>query len=123
MKVHHISPQAAVDAGTEYFAGGPVRVQPIVSHDDGIDIIVVSFSAGARTYLHAHHVPQVLHCMEGRGILATEHDRNEVGPGDVVYVPANEMHWHGATPDSDFVHLSIRPVGETTWTKTDPLSR
>ncbi|HET8944859.1 MAG TPA: cupin domain-containing protein [Dehalococcoidia bacterium] len=123
MKVHHISPETAVDAGTEYFVGGPVRIQPIVSPDDGIDIIMVRFSAGARTYLHAHHVPQVLHCMEGRGILATEQQRNEVGPGDVVYVPANEMHWHGAAPDSEFAHLSIRPPGETTWTKNDPLGK
>jgi quercetin dioxygenase-like cupin family protein len=123
MKVHRISPEAAVDGGTEFFVGGSVRVQPLVAADEGIDIVVVRFSAEARTYLHAHHVPQVLHCMEGRGILATEHDRNEVGPGDVVYIPANEMHWHGAAPDSDFAHLSIRPVGDTTWTKTDPLAR
>jgi quercetin dioxygenase-like cupin family protein len=122
MKVHRISPEAAVDGGTDFFVGGPVRVQPLVAADEGIDIIVVRFSAGARTYLHAHHVPQVLHCMEGRGILATEQERNDVGPGDVVYVPANEMHWHGAAPDSDFAHLSIRLVGETTWTKTDPLA-
>ncbi len=123
MKVHRIAPEAAIDGGTNFFLGGPVRVQPLVSTDEGIDIVVVRFSAGARTYLHAHHVPQVLHCMEGRGILATEHERNEVGPGDVVYVPAHEMHWHGAATDSDFSHLSIRPVGETTWTKTDPLVR
>lgn len=122
MKVHRISPDAAIDAGSETFTGGPVRVQLLVLPEEGIDIIVVRFSPGARTYLHAHSVPQVLHCMEGRGILATEHERNEVGPGDVVYVPANEMHWHGAAPDSDFVHLSIRPVGETTWTKIDPLA-
>ncbi len=120
MEVHHVSPEASVDGGSDFFVGGPVRVQPLVSSDEGIDIIVVPFSAGARTYLHAHHVAQVLHCMEGRGILATERERNEVGPGDVVYVPANEMHWHGAAPGSDFVHLSIRPVGETTWTNTDP---
>ena len=122
MKVHPISAEATADGGTEYFTGGPVRVQPVVSANEGIDIIVVRFSPGARTYLHAHHVPQILHCMEGRGILATEQDRNEVGPGDVVYVPALEMHWHGAARDSEFVHLSIRPIGDTTWTKTDPLA-
>jgi len=32
------------------------------------------------------------------------------------------MHWHGAAPDSDFAHLSIRPPGETNWTKIDPLA-
>jgi quercetin dioxygenase-like cupin family protein len=63
-----------------------------------------------------------LHCIEGGGILATEHERHEVGPGDVVHVPAGELHWHGASEDSAFVHLSIRPPGETRWTKTDPLA-
>ena len=64
----------------------------------------------------------MLHCIAGRGILATETQRNEVGPGDVVQVPAGELHWHGAAGDEEFVHLSIRPPGETTWTKTDPLA-
>lgn len=121
MKLHHISPDAAVDGGSEYFIG-EARVQPIVGAPDGVDIVVVRFSPGARTYLHTHHVPQVLHCIEGHGILATEAERNVVGPGDIVYVPAGELHWHGATDDSAFVHLSIRPPGETTWTKIDPLA-
>ena len=121
MNLHHVSPEAAVSGGSEYFIG-EVRVQPIVGAAEGIDIVVVRFSAGARTYLHAHHVPQVLHCIEGRGVLATETQRNVVGPGDIVHVPAGEMHWHGATEGSAFVHLSIRPPGDTTWTKTDPLA-
>jgi quercetin dioxygenase-like cupin family protein len=121
MKVHHVSPEAAVDAGSEYFVG-KVNVQPIVSPDQGIDIIVVRFSPGARTYLHTHDVPQVLHCIEGTGILATETERNVVKPGDIVHVPAGEMHWHGATEDSSFVHLSIRPPGQSHWTGRDPLA-
>jgi len=121
MRVHHISAEAAVDAGQEYFVG-QARVQPIVSGADGVEVIVVRFQPGTRTYLHSHAVTQVLHCIAGRGILATETQRNEVGPGDVVQVPAGELHWHGAAGDEEFVHLSIRPPGETTWTKTDPLA-
>lgn len=121
MHVTKVSAAAAVPAGSDYFIG-EVHVQPIVSPNDGIDIIVVRFSAGARTYLHSHAVPQVLHCIEGRGVLATESERNIVGPGDIVHVPAGEMHWHGAAADSGFVHLSIRPPGESTWTKIDPLA-
>ena len=120
MKVHRVAPDAAVPGGEQFFVG-EVRVQPIIPGTEGIEIIVVRFSAGARTYLHSHEVPQVLHCIEGRGILATESERNEVGPGDIVHVPAGEMHWHGAAPDSEFAHLSIRPPGETNWTKIDPL--
>jgi len=121
LKVTKVTQGAAVNAGTEYFVGD-VKVQPVVSAAEGIDIIVVRFSAWARTYLHSHAAPQVLHCIEGRGILATENERTDVGPGDIVYVPAGEMHWHGAANDGDFVHLSIRPPGETEWTKVDPLA-
>ena len=121
MKVHRISPDSAVPAGEQFFVGD-VKVQPIVQGAEGLDIIVVRFSPGARTYVHSHEGPQVLHCIAGRGILATESERNEVGPGDIVHVPAGERHWHGAAPDSDFAHLSIRPPGETNWTKIDPLA-
>ena len=121
MRVHRISPDSAVPAGEQFFVGD-VKVQPLVQGAEGLDIIVVRFSPGARTYLHSHEGPQVLHCIEGRGILATESERNEVGPGDIVHVPAGERHWHGAAPDSDFAHLSIRPPGETNWTKIDPLA-
>lgn len=121
MKVHHVSRDMAVDAGTEYFVG-QVRVQVVVPGDQGADIVVVRFSPGSRTYLHTHDVPQVLHCIEGTGILATETERNVVKPGDIVHVPAGELHWHGATEDSAFVHLSIRPPGESHWTKRDPLA-
>ena len=121
MRVHRVSPEAAIPAGEQFFVG-EVRVQPIVPGTEGIEIIVVRFSAGARTYLHSHEVPQVLHCIEGRGVLATQTERNEVGPGDIVHVPPGEMHWHGAAPDSDFAHVSIRPPGETNWTTIDPLA-
>ena len=121
MKVTRITPDAARPGGDQYFVG-EVRVQPLVGAGDGLDIVLVRFSAGARTYLHSHNVVQVLHCIEGRGILATETERNEVGPGDIVHIPPGEMHWHGAAGDEEFVHLSIRPPGETTWTKIDPLA-
>ncbi len=122
MKVTHITKDIARPGGSENFIG-ETWVQPLLGEKDGIDIVVVSFSPGARTYLHAHEVPQVLHCIEGRGILATESKRNEVGPGDVVHVPAGEMHWHGATADAAFTHLSIRLLGGTRWTKIDPLAQ
>ena len=121
MKVTPVTPDAAQPGGDDYFIG-EAHVQPVVSAGDGLDIVVVRFSPSARTYLHSHDVPQVLHCIEGRGILATEHRRNVVGPGDIVHVPAGELHWHGATEDSAFVHLSIRPPGESHWTKIDPLA-
>jgi quercetin dioxygenase-like cupin family protein len=117
------TPESAArrDSDYKHYFVGEVTVQPIVAPEDGLDIVLVRFSAGARTYLHTHHVPQVLHCTEGRGILATRHEQHLVEPGDVVYVEAGEEHWHSAAADSPFVHLSIRPPGETSWTRVDPL--
>ncbi len=122
MKLYRISADALRPGGAENFIG-KAQVQPIIRGDEGLNIVLVRFEPGARTYLHTHTVPQVLHCTDGRGILATQTERNEVGPGDVVYVPAGELHWHGATADSPFTHLSIRPPGDTRWTKVDPLAQ
>jgi len=119
VRVVHTS-QSGARAGEKEFFLGEVTVQSIVPSEEGLDLILVRFSPGARTYLHTHHIPQVLHCTEGRGILATRSQQNLVEPGDFVVVPAGEEHWHGATEDSHFVHLSIRPPGKTTWTKVDP---
>ncbi len=121
MRVHHTAEGPGAPGGSDYFIG-EVTVQPVVTPEEGLDIILVRFAPGARTYLHSHAVPQVLHCLEGRGVLATESERHSVGPGDIVFVPAGEMHWHGAAPDSAFLHLSIRPPGESHWTKIDPLA-
>lgn len=120
MKVIVADEVAARPGGQDFFVG-EVQVQPLLNASEGLDIVAVRFSPGARTYLHAHERVQVLHCFQGRGILATERERNVVGPGMIVHVPAGELHWHGATEDSTFVHLSIRIPGETRWTKIDPL--
>jgi quercetin dioxygenase-like cupin family protein len=119
MRLVH-TPASAANAETKFFVG-EVLVQPIVNADEGLEIALVRFSPGARTYLHTHHVPQVLHCTEGRGILATRQQESLVEPGDIVVIDAGEEHWHGAAADSHFVHLSIRPPGETDWTKIDSL--
>ena len=120
MRVQHLK-ESQGHPGEKQFFIGDVTVVPVVDSADGVDIILVRFAPGARTYLHTHQVPQILHCNDGRGILATKGERNLVEPGDVVVVEAGEEHWHGATADSHFVHLSVRPPGETMWTKVDPL--
>jgi quercetin dioxygenase-like cupin family protein len=119
MDVHH-SP-TATEPGPANFFVGDVGVLTITT-EDGLDVALVRFAVGARTYWHTHQSPQVLHCTEGRGILATRDARNEVGPGDIVHVAPGEEHWHGATAGSAFTHLSIRATGETDWTTEDPLA-
>jgi len=39
----------------------------------------------------------------------------EIAAGDMVYTPAGESHWHGATPTSYLMHISITTGGATVW--------
>ncbi len=95
---------------------GSVTLQRLVTAEDSsqVELLAVWFSAGARTHAHTHDVDQVLHIMEGQGVVADEHEARIVSAGDVVTVPANSWHWHGATPDSAMMHISIRKQGSRT---------
>ena len=46
-------------------------------------------------------------------MVATEKEEQIVTPGTIVYIPANEVHSHGATKNSAFAHLSIQTPGDT----------
>ena len=60
---------------------------------------------------HSHDSEQVLIVTSGRGYIATEAEKIEITPGDVVLIPAGEKHWHGATEDSDFSHIYLSQLG------------
>jgi quercetin dioxygenase-like cupin family protein len=60
-------------------------------------------------------IEQVLIITEGKGIVATDQEEITVVPGDIVFIPANEKHWHGAAKDSAFSHLYVMaPEQKTT---------
>lgn len=83
---------------------------------DDLNVLGVHFAPGARTNWHSHPGGQVLHVVSGRGVVANRHgERVTMAAGDTVKTPADEMHWHGATPDSPMLHLSITHGGETLW--------
>jgi hypothetical protein len=44
----------------------------------------------------------------------TSADHEVIGVGDVVHIPPEEKHWHGATPDSSFSHIALTAKGSTT---------
>ena len=94
---------------------GRTTVQPLVTQEmaKNLGLVMVNFSPGARTKLHIHTHDQVLLVTSGKGILATEAVENVVTPGMLVHVPPGERHWHGATQDSSFSHVSITSPGET----------
>ncbi len=117
MQVFNQSQMVFVDmTGTANFSGR-VRMQRVIDTEQSseVELLFVHFDAGARTRPHVHPVDQVLHILEGRGIVATAQETRYVDAGSVVLAPAGEWHWHGATPDSAMTHVSIKQPGETNW--------
>jgi 4-carboxymuconolactone decarboxylase len=81
----------------------------------GMRVAVATFSSGGRTFWHRHHGEQVLYVLSGKGWVQKEgEDRLLIEPGDVVYVPPGERHWHGAQAAGHLEHLAVTR-GETQW--------
>ncbi|MCH9037264.1 MAG: cupin domain-containing protein [Chloroflexi bacterium] len=98
------------------FYGGKVTRQPLVGGDRTryYNFALVNFSAGAKNKFHTHTSDQILFVTSGRGYVASEAERIEVATGDTAFIPAGEKHWHGATDDSDFSHISLTTPDSTT---------
>src|ERR1700733_8435758 len=69
----------------------------------------VTFEAGARTAWHTHPLGQTIIVTRGLGWAQREDGPiEEIGPGDVVWFPPGEKHWHGATPATAMTHIAIQ---------------
>ena len=70
----------------------------------------VTFKPGARTYWHKHPGGQILLVTGGKGYFQEEGKPvRGIREGDIVKIHPAVKHWHGATPNSWFVHISISP--------------
>ena len=101
--------QPTTKGPAEWFTGD-VWIDPIAQGEPPSQLNVgsVHFSPGARTGWHSHDGGQTLYVTEGRGLVQSRDEKAvEIRPGDVVYMPDGEEHWHGATPDHFVSHLSI----------------
>ena len=103
-------------AYAKYFIGqsylAPVSTQQVGIHN-------VTFEPGCRNNWHIHHAKsgggQILVCVAGRGYYQEEGKPAQLlTPGDVVNIPPEVKHWHGAAPDSWFSHLAVEVPGEGT---------
>ena len=79
----------------------------------------VTFEPGCRNNWHIHHAKsgggQILLCVAGSGWYQEEGKApRSLNPGDVVVIPANVKHWHGAKKDSWFSHIAVEVPGEET---------
>ena len=94
---------------------GTVHSRPMITRemDEAVTVTLVRFSDGAKNKRHTHTADQILYITEGEGIVASESTEHRVTAGDIVHVPAGEVHWHGAVPGGHMAHLSILPPSET----------
>ncbi len=79
----------------------------------------VTFEPGCRNNWHIHKASkgggQILICIAGEGWYQEENcPPQSLKPGDVVTIPANVKHWHGAKEDSWFSHIAVEVPGEDT---------
>jgi quercetin dioxygenase-like cupin family protein/alkylhydroperoxidase/carboxymuconolactone decarboxylase family protein YurZ len=98
-----------VVAPADYFTGRATVVSRFTSEASGsYGGAIVNFEAGARTAWHTHPAGQTLVITSGRGLVQSEGEAVQViEPGDVVWIPAGERHWHGAEPDGAMSHVAI----------------
>ncbi|MBP3475247.1 MAG: cupin domain-containing protein [Lachnospiraceae bacterium] len=86
---------------------------------EGVPIGNVTFEPGCRNNWHIHHAKsgggQILLVTGGRGYYQEwGKPARELHPGDVVNIPPEVKHWHGAAKDSWFAHLAVEVPGEET---------
>src|SRR3989344_8037 len=94
--------------GPPLFTGKVTRQSPVTDNEGSqLSIDYVYFPKGVRNKFHKHSNDQVLIVVKGKGTVVTIKQKVIVKVGDVVWAPKGEEHWHGATPDSDFSHISI----------------
>ena len=108
---HKFLPKAPTTKnGPEQFTGD-VWVDPIATpQEEGQGMIVarVRFAPGAHTAWHSHARGQTLHVTSGVALFGTRDGTVvEAVPGETVYCPAGEEHWHGATPEDFMEHLAM----------------
>ncbi len=105
-------------AFAKYFIGNSY-LKPLTNPKETVFIANVTFEPGCRNHWHIHHAVkgggQLLLCVEGEGWYQEEgRSAQSLKPGDVVTIPANVKHWHGAKGDSWFSHLAVECPGEDT---------
>jgi quercetin dioxygenase-like cupin family protein len=69
---------------------------------------VVTFEPGARTAWHTHPLGQTLIVTAGHGwVQSKDGPKEEIRPGDIVWIPPGNEHWHGATAALGMTHIAI----------------
>ena len=105
-------------AYAKYFIGKSY-LKPLTDPSKTVFVANVTFEPGCRNNWHVHHAKQgggqMLICVDGEGWYQEEgKPAQSLRPGDVVTIPAEVKHWHGAKKDRWFSHLAVEVPGEET---------
>jgi len=110
MDITRAGSQPSGKGPTEYFTGS-VRIDPLfqAAAPARTSAASVTFEPGARTAWHTHPLGQTLIVTAGAGRVQRWGGQiEEVRPGDVVWFPPSEKHWHGASPTTAMTHIAIQ---------------
>ncbi len=110
MDIKRSGSQPSTKGPAEYFTG-TVRIDPMFQANDPARAVgaSVTFEPGSRTAWHTHPLGQILIVTAGCGIVQHwDGPVEEIRPGDVVWIPPGEMHWHGATATTAMTHIAIQ---------------
>lgn len=109
VKIQRSGSQPSRPGPEEYFTG-KVRIDAPFAGSEPARVggATVTFEPGARTAWHTHPLGQTLIVTQGRGwIQLWGEEIQEMNQGDIVWVPEDVKHWHGATPDTAMTHIAI----------------
>ena len=110
MEIKRVGSRASRKGPAEYFTGA-VRIDDLIEAAAPARVrgANVTFEPGARTAWHTHPLGQTLIVTYGCGrVQRWGSPVEEIRPGDVVWFPPGEKHWHGATPTTAMTHIAIQ---------------
>ena len=110
MEIKKNGTQTSGKGPAEWFTGA-VRIDPLhnAPAPARVGCAAVTFEPGARTAWHSHPLGQTLVVIAGCGRTQRWGGPvEEIKPGDVVWIPPGEKHWHGAAPATGMTHIAIQ---------------
>jgi quercetin dioxygenase-like cupin family protein len=111
MEITRNGSQPSIQGPADWFTG-TVRIDPLFLQANDPSRVTgasVTFEPGARTAWHRHPLGQTLIVTAGCGLVQREGGPiEEIRPGDVVWFPRGEKHWHGASSTTSMTHIAIQ---------------
>jgi quercetin dioxygenase-like cupin family protein len=110
MDIQRVGTKPSATGPADWFTG-TVRIDPLFTAPEParVGMALVTFEPGARTAWHTHPLGQTLIVTAGCGWVQRQGGPVQaVHPGDVVWFPPGEKHWHGAAATTAMSHIAIQ---------------